>query len=328
LTVLVLEYVAVPQLAGARSAIALLSAVRPVFLVLGLTLEAASLVAYSGLTRCVLTPSGRPSWWTILRVDLSALGLSHVLPGGGATAGALRIRLLTVAGMAPADVLSATAIEGAGTALVLVLVFGAGLLTALPEASDTPYLLVAGVVALLLLAVCCCAVVLLVRRRDRVVRLARRLARPLPRVDPDAAGRLLENLAVRLDTLAADRRLTVRALSWATANWLLDAAALWVFLRAYGPDQSLHGLLVGYGLAAVLALLPLTPGGLGIVEGTLVSVLVAFGAPHTHAVLGVITWRLAEFWMPIPLSALMYLSLRTGTLRPHGLPARPVIPRP
>jgi hypothetical protein len=86
-TVLLLEYVVVPQLAGARSAIDLLSTVTPMFLVVGLTLEAASLLAYSGLTRCVLTLSGRPSWWTLLRVDLSVLGLSHALPGGDATAG-------------------------------------------------------------------------------------------------------------------------------------------------------------------------------------------------------------------------------------------------
>ena len=62
--------------------------------------------------------------------------------------------------------------------------------------------------------------------------------------------------------------------SWASERrWLFDAASLWVFLRAFGQTPGLRGLLVGYGLAGILALLPLTPGGLGIVEGTLVSVL-------------------------------------------------------
>jgi hypothetical protein len=66
-------------------------------------------------------------------------------------------------------VLGAMAIEAAaGTALVLVLVFGAGLLTALPQARDTPCLLLAGLVAAALLAGGGCAVVLLMRRRDRV----------------------------------------------------------------------------------------------------------------------------------------------------------------
>ena len=327
-TVLVVEYFVLPQLAGARSALDLLSAVSPGFLALGLVLELASLVSYSALTRSVLPHATRPRLWTVLRIDLSGLGVSHLLPGGGATASALRYRLFTVAGMAPADVLSATAIEGAGTAVVLALVFGAGLLLALPSASGNPYFLVAAVVAAVFLASGAGAVVLLTRRQRQTVGLVRAAAKRLPRGNPDTAERLVTNLASRLHALAGDRRLMARILAWASANWLFDAASLWVFLRAFGQIPGLRGLVVGYGLAGILALLPLTPGGLGIVEGTLVSVLVGFGTPHAHAVLGVITWRLAEFWLPIPLAALTYLSLRTGTLRPHRLPARPMLPRP
>ena len=55
--------------------------------------------------------------------------------------------------------------------------------------------------------------------------------------------------------------------------------------------------------------------------------LAGFGTPHAEAVIGVITWRLAEFWLPIPLAALAYLSLRTGPLRHLGLPGRPLVPR-
>jgi uncharacterized protein (TIRG00374 family) len=326
--VLVIEYFVLPQLAGARAALDLLSAVSPSFLALGLVLELASLTSYSALTRSVLPGATRPSLWTVLRVDLSGLGVSHLLPGGGATASALRYRLFTVAGLAPADVLTATAIEGVGTAAVLALVFGAGLLLVLPSAGNNPYFLVAGVFAALLLAVGAGAVALLTRRQDQTVKLVRGAAKRFPRGDPDVAARLVTNLARRLRALSSDRRLMARIFFWASANWLLDAASLWVFLRAFGQTPGLRGLLVGYGLAGILALLPLTPGGLGFVEGTLVSVLVGFGTPHAHALLGVITWRLAEFWLPIPLAALAYLSLRTGTLRPHRLPARPMLPRP
>jgi hypothetical protein len=52
-----------------------------------------------------------------------------------------------------------------------------------------------------------------------------------------------------------------------------------VFLLAFGHTQGLEGLLLGYGLAGVLALLPFTPGGLGLVEAALVSVLVSFHTP-------------------------------------------------
>ena len=193
-TVLVVEYFVLPQLAGARSAMDLLAAVSPGFLTLGLILELASLVSYSALTRSVLPHATRPRLWTVLRIDLSGLGVSHLLPGGGATASALRYRLFTVAGMAPADVLSATAIEGAGTAVVLALVFGAGLLLALPSASGNPYFLVAAVVAAVFLASGAGAVVLLTRRQRQTVGLVRAAAKRLPRGNPDTARRLSLNL--------------------------------------------------------------------------------------------------------------------------------------
>ena len=98
---------------------------------------------------------------------------------------------------------------------------------------------------------------------------------------------------------------------WATGNWLLDAASLWVFLAAFGAVVNPVELFAAYGLANLLALLPISPGGLGVVEAVLVSSLVGFGTPHTAAVIGVISWRLFEFWAPIPLGGFAYVSLRT-----------------
>jgi hypothetical protein len=83
-----------------------------------------------------------------------------------------------------------------------------------------------------------------------------------------------------------------------------------VFLFAFGYRAGIDGLLVSYGLANVLAAIPVTPGGLGVVEAVLTASLVAFGAPHSEALLGVISYRLVNFWLPIPLGAAAYLSLR------------------
>jgi len=46
------------------------------------------------------------------------------------------------------------------------------------------------------------------------------------------------------------------------------------------------GLLVAFGLANVLAAIPITPGGLGVVEAVLTSTLVGFGTPSAVAILG------------------------------------------
>jgi hypothetical protein len=123
-------------------------------------------------------------------------------------------------------------------------------------------------------------------------------------------GRLVQRLSDRLRTLVADRHLLRVAVSWAAANWLLDAASLWAFLAAYGHITEPIDLFVAYGVANVLAAVPLTPGGLGIVEAVAATSLTGFGVPAGIAWLGVISWRLFNFWLPIPVGAGAYLSLR------------------
>jgi uncharacterized protein (TIRG00374 family) len=71
-------------------------------------------------------------------------------------------------------------------------------------------------------------------------------------------------------------------------------------------------LLVAYGLANVLAVIPLTPGGLGVIEGVLIPTLVGFHVPKGVAVFAVLAYRLVNFWLPIPIGGAAYLSLRIG----------------
>jgi uncharacterized membrane protein YbhN (UPF0104 family) len=54
----------------------------------------------------------------------------------------------------------------------------------------------------------------------------------------------------------------------------------------------------------------ISPGGLGVNAGILIPSLVGFGTVSTTAVLTVVSWRLFEFWAPIPAGGLAYLSLR------------------
>jgi hypothetical protein len=137
-------------------------------------------------------------------------------------------------------------------------------------------------------------------------------------VDGSAVERIVHRVAGRLHELGRQPHLVARAIGWAAANWLFDAASLWVFLAAFGHRTRIDGLLVAYGLANVLAALPVTPGGLGIVEGVLTPSLVGFGVPADLAVLGVVSWRVVNFWLPIPLGGLAYLSLRLGPEERRG----------
>lgn len=85
-------------------------------------------------------------------------------------------------------------------------------------------------------------------------------------------------------------------------------------------------LLLAYCIACLLAILPFTPGGLGVVEGVLIPSLLEFGVPASVAVLGVVSWRLLQFWAPIPIAGICYLSLPTPGWR-NRLPSRISRPR-
>jgi uncharacterized protein (TIRG00374 family) len=151
----------------------------------------------------------------------------------------------------------------------------------------------------------------LMEGKGRAERWVRAGARRL-RLDEEKVARVLRHVAGRMEDLVADRQMLKRVLAWATANWLLDAASLWVFLRAFGGSVPLDGLLVAFGLANVMAVIPITPGGLGIVEWVYIPTLIGFGLSRSEATLGVISYRIAQFWFPIALGGIMYLSLRVG----------------
>ncbi len=84
-------------------------------------------------------------------------------------------------------------------------------------------------------------------------------------------------------------------------------------LAAFGHRPGIDGLLVAYGLANVMAAIPISPGGLGVVEAILIPSLVGFGTPRAEASMGVVVYRLANFWLPIPIGALSYFAVERAT---------------
>lgn len=307
---LLIEYLVVPQLAGPRKVLTLLTRVSPLLLVVAVALEACSLLAYGLLTRAVLPPASKVPLRSIFRIELTTLSVSHCAPGGSATGTALGYRLLTQFGAAPSDAGFALAVQGIGSAVVLNVILWLALIVSIPVWGFSAVYLLAAAVGVVLL---CLAAVLaygLTLGEDRVARLLGRAAARVPFVDGEALQGSWARVSQRLEELGRRREAMVRALWWATLNWLLDAASLAVFVGAFGKWVNPDGLLVAYGLANVLAAIPITPGGLGVVEATLTTLLVGFGTSRGVATLGVLVYRLVQFWAPIPVGGVAYLSLQ------------------
>jgi uncharacterized protein (TIRG00374 family) len=102
----------------------------------------------------------------------------------------------------------------------------------------------------------------------------------------------------------------LRALLLAASNWLLDYLVLVAALYAIGARPRLSIVLIAYSAAAVLAIIPITPGGLGFVEAGLTATLTAAGVPVSRALLATLAYRLVAFWLPIPTGGAAYLVFR------------------
>jgi uncharacterized protein (TIRG00374 family) len=94
------------------------------------------------------------------------------------------------------------------------------------------------------------------------------------------------------------------------ANWLSDIGVLAMSILALGGAVPWRSLLVVYGLATLIGSLGITPGGLGVVEGTLCLGLVSSGLPPSLALAAVLLYRLVSLWLVMTIGWLVLLWLR------------------
>ena len=271
----------VPEL---RRAAGELQNLNPLYIVAGLGLEIAALYAYSLLTRATLGDAGHlVSSWRLFRIQMSTKALSSIVPGGSAAGSALGYRLMTLSGIPGPDAGFALATAGLGSAVVLNVLFWLSLVISIPIRGVNAGYATAAIAGVIIMGFVATLVFGLLEGQGRAERIFRWIARKL-RLDENRAAAGVRHIASRLEELAADRPLLGRTIGWAAANWLLDCAALWVFLRSFGYSADIDALLVAFGLANVLAVVPIMPGGLGVIDLTLSTALIGFGAPAELAV--------------------------------------------
>ena len=309
-----LEYVLLPELASARREFHQIGHLNFLWLILGAILELGALLAYAELTRTVLSP-GAPSRFRVFRINMWALAISHTLPGGTVPGTAASYRLLTESNVPGSTAAFGLAAQGIGSAVVLNLIFWLALLISIPLQGYNPAYGFAALLGVLLLGIFASVVFLLTRGERHASLFVKRVCDRLPFVRTETVTSLLQKVADRMKILFASPELLFRAGVWSAANWILDAASLWVFLFAFGAHVDPFDVLVAYGLANILAVIPLTPSGLGVIELTIIAVLKGFGVEAGVAAAGVLSWRLVNFWLPIPFGGVSYLSLRFGRAR-------------
>jgi uncharacterized protein (TIRG00374 family) len=307
---LIVEYLVIPELVGASKDLYLLGRVNAFWLIAGLILEAASLFCYALLTRALLPPEGRPNLSRLTRIDLSAAAVAHVIPAGTVGSAGIGYQLFTADGIPGTDVGVMMATKGMGSTVVLNVLLWISLVISIPLSGFRPVYATVAIVGAVLLGLIGALIFGITRGEKRAARILRAVGQRIPGVGGDRLEQVAVQASASIRRLGHNRAVLTESLTWAALNWLLDAASLWCFIAAFGAYANPVGLFAAYGIANVLGAIPLTPGGLGIIDTITPVLLVGFGLTRSVATLGVLAWRLVNFWLPIPTGAIAYVSLK------------------
>jgi len=191
------------------------------------------------------------------------------------------------------------------TLLVFVLL---GFVTLLVR-SDLPpaAIAAAGVATVLFTTLLACAVVLLYRRRlrrrtlflvaDWTHRLLRRLG---PRWTPGRVRvwRFQHNLNHGLEFLLARKGRMLSPTMWILFDWLFMLGILWSAFVAVNHPVAPAVVVVGFAVGIALTLVPLVPGGLGVMDFSMTGIFVSLGVPLESAAVAVLIYRVAYYVVP------------------------------
>ncbi len=290
------------ELAGATS---YLEHIAWQWLAVAVAAEAVSMVAFAALQRRLLLAGGLlMPLATSTTITLAGNAIQNSLPAGPVFSGIFAFRQFR--GRGADEVLAWWTLVGtaamAQIALVMLAVIGLSGASGTGSALD----LVSVIGGLVVLAG---LIVLLWNRRNWIachlvkpLRLVQRVVRR-PEGDPEA---LISDLVSRLNAIEPSRTDWIMAIVFALANWVFDVGCLIAAFMALGATVPWRALLLAYAAAQLAANLPITPGGLGVVEGSLVIGLVAFGGGQASTVAAVLLYRLLSFWALLPVGWLAW----------------------
>jgi len=290
-------YIVLPALVRVIASWPRLLKLEPWWLVVAVVTEIASFFCSMALLRLILRSDG---WFPVVTSALAGNAVTNTLPGGDALGASVQFRMLSAAGIDSVQAASGLAVSSIiGIAGLLSLpifalpvVFGG--VSVRPGLVHAGELGVFGFVLIMVLGI-----VLLTTDRTLITagRAVQWLLNKLPR--RPRTTNLPDRLIAERDMVRTDL-----GKNWWKAVLLiagrigLDYFSLLAALRATGARPNPSLVLLAYSATAVIALLPLTPGGLGIVEASLSGLLVLANVPSASAVVATLAFRVGSYWLP------------------------------
>ena len=317
-------YLVLPKLIAVLGAWPRLSTLNPVWFTVCLAAELVSFTCNFALQRLALRTK---DWFPVVTAGLSGNAVTSSLPGGSAAGAAVQFRMLTTAGFdtdTAVGGLTAFSLLEVGGLLALPVFALPAILAGVPVSRGLVHTALLGIAAFVLYAI----FGVIVLRADwplaTLGRAAQGLWNRITRGHRPPVTGLDQRLLAERDTIRAVLGKNWRQAAVLTAGRLgFDYGCLLAALRATGVSPQPSLVLLAYAAAGIVALFPLTPGGLGIVEASLSGLLILAGVRAGYAVLAILAYRIASYWLPLLAGPPAYLLFRHRYGRPVPRRATP-----
>ncbi len=282
----------VAHVAEERAFVTLLQQARPWWLLWAMGLQAMTYVAQAEVWRIVLHRAGAQLPFGIAyRLSLAKLFVDQALPSVGLSGTVVVTQALEARGHPRPVVMSAVAVDTASyfagyvlsLAVALAIVIGQG------HASS----LIVAVAALFFVFGTSLTVAVL----SLSGRVPGHWAAHLLKVP--GIGRALNLLQQAEPRLARNPAVLSRATALQITIAVLDAATMWVLIRALGTSASPGAVFASFMISSLLRTFGFMPGGLGTFEAASVATLALAGIPVPVGLSATLLFRGLSFWLPM-----------------------------
>ncbi|HXW77850.1 MAG TPA: lysylphosphatidylglycerol synthase transmembrane domain-containing protein, partial [Acidimicrobiales bacterium] len=300
----------------------MLSHLHVAWLLVAIAFEIASMAAFARLQRWLLRAGGvKVPFLPMLEITLAGNAMSTSLPGGAAWSATWAFEQLRRRGAEKILAGWVILVAGALSSFAVFVIVAGGAWVAGSHGPVSHLRWVAAALAAIPLLVA--AGYVAARRSNRARQLLSGSWRIISAHVPPARalGNLVHKTVNSLGLVHPGPLGWVEAFAYALANWLCDCLCLIACMEALGVPVPWRGILVVYGLTQVAASIPITPGGIGVVEGSMTALLIAYGTQPTSAVAVVLLYRIVSFWGLAPIGWTAWLGIELAIRR--GVRHRP-----
>lgn len=259
------------------------------------------------------------SIFTQMRISLELNFVNHVLPSGGVSGVSYMNWRLSKLGVPAGRATMAQVVRYVVgfASLVTLLLVSVLVVTIDGTVNRWIILLSSGLVTLMIAVVAVCIFLFSSQRRMEAVAgwIARITNRVVRAVTFGKVRRVLtaKSLVIFLDDLhddfkglMRDKRILVQPFLWGLLFTITEIAIFWIVFWSLGSPINPAPILIAYGLASLVGILVVTPGGAGVYEAVMVFVLAIAGMSSGQAIAGIVLARAIILFVTIAVGWAFY----------------------